>query len=235
MGPNPWTPTSLFPASTGRLRLACGLASRAATSCRPLHTQNPHLSAAPWASWTTHDTPGGFIAGSTYSQAGETAPARSRQHGAHASATSRTAMFCRVGLSASVSSASASGSVLAPRAAASALNCSSRRAISWSTAATVSLARPTSCVSLSTRPAPRAAVVARPMVPTLIDLRPRKAPRIVAPTEIAVWMPCCVACSLSRATACSARRRRSCSAACLGAYFWRSSSLALSRSCRVDS
>ena len=104
-----------------------------------------------------------------------------------------------------------------------------------STAATVSFARPTSSVSLSTRPAPRAAVVARPIVETQIDLRPRKAPRMVAPTEIAVWMPCCLACSLSRSTACSARRRRSWSAATLGAYFWRRASLARSRSCRVDS
>jgi hypothetical protein len=50
-----------------------------------------------------YDTPHDLNAGSTYAQAGVTAPARSRQHGAQASATSRTAMLWRVGLSASVS------------------------------------------------------------------------------------------------------------------------------------
>ena len=37
---------------------------------------------------------------------------------------------------------------------------------------------------------PRKAVVARPMFPMLTALRPRNAPRIVAPKEIAVCSPC---------------------------------------------
>ena len=82
-----------------------------------------------------------------------------------------------------------------------ALKASSRSASCCWSASTVSLARPTSCRSLRTRPAPRAAVVARPSVEALIAFRPRKAPSRVAPTEIAAWSPCCVTCSDSRSTA----------------------------------
>src|SRR5690348_14670738 len=56
------------------------------------------------------------------SHAGVSTPAAWRQQGAQASATRRTEMFWRVGLSESVSSGSVSGSVRAPRASASALN-----------------------------------------------------------------------------------------------------------------
>ena len=44
---------------------------------------------------------------------------------------------------------------------------------------------------------------------------------MVAPTEIAVWTPCCETCSCSRASVCWARRSRSSSAASFGAYFFR--------------
>src|SRR5581483_7929098 len=78
-----------------------------------------------------------------YFQAGEIAPARSRQHGAHASATRRTEMFGRVGLRETVSRRSVRGSVPAPSASASALNSASSAAMAASTAATDSRARPT--------------------------------------------------------------------------------------------
>ena len=45
------------------------------------------------------------------------------------------------------------------------------------------------------------------MVPAPIDLRPKRAPRIVAPTDNPVWSFCCVACDDSRSIADCARRR----------------------------
>ena len=97
------------------------------------------------------------------------------------------------------------------------------------TDAALSAARLTSDVSFIIRPMPRAAVVARPSVPTVIDLRPNRVPSTVAPTDTAVcsfWSDTCC-CSFS--TAASARRRRSPRAACLAAYFLRIASIAASR------
>ena len=57
-----------------------------------------------------------------------------------------------------------------------------------------------SSASFDARPIPRAAVVARPSVLVLIDLRPSSAPKIVAPMETAVCSFAWDACSDSRAT-----------------------------------
>src|SRR5262249_29313914 len=72
-----------------------------------------------------------------------------------------------------------------PSLSASALKARSSSAGCWRRAASVSWARPTSCRSLRTRPAPRAAVVARPSVEAVIAFLPRKAPISVVPIEIA--------------------------------------------------
>ena len=79
-------------------------------------------------------------------------------------------------------------------------------------AATVSFARPVSPAWSTERPTPRSTLVA-PLTPFL--RRPRNAPRIEEPSEIAVCTLAPRACSASRLTACSALRMRSCSVACL--------------------
>ena len=90
--------------------------------------------------------------------------------------------------------ARASGRVRDARARPPASNCSVIRRVSCATsssrararssrASRFSLARRMSSVSFMLRPTPRAAVVARPSEPTPMALRPKSAPRIVAPTE----------------------------------------------------
>src|SRR6185503_302939 len=141
-------------------------------------------------------------AGRGYSHAGTSAPCASRRWGAQARATNRIAMSCLVGFSASVSSGARAGSVLAATASVSALSSASRSVKACSRLSTVSLARETSCISFMVRPAPRAAVVARPSVVALTALRPRRAPSTVAPSEMATWRPCWVAWLDSRSVAC---------------------------------
>ena len=152
--------------------------------------------------------------------------------GRQASVTSRTVMFCLAGFSARVSSGAWPGSDFAATAPVSALSSVSRSARACWRLSTVSRARDTSCASFMVRPAPRAAVVARPSVVALTALRPRSAPSTVAPREIATWSPCWVAWPDSRSTACWARRIFSWSTATFGAYFFRSSSSASSRPSR---
>ncbi len=92
-----------------------------------------------------------------------------------------------------------------------------------------------SSASFMLRLTPRAAVVARPIVPAPTTLRPNSAPRIVAPTETVVWSFCCDAWADSRSTDAFARRRCSASCACFDAYFFRRASTAASRVARAAS
>ena len=128
------------------------------------------------------------------------------------------------GLEEMVSSFSFSGSVAAASASLSDLNCASRSANCCCSAATFSSACPTSFDSFITRPRSRIAVVARPMFVALIVFRPRNAPRMEAPTEIAacIWLERDF--GLLPFDHLSARLMRSCKRAIFGAYFWRSAS-----------
>ncbi len=106
----------------------------------------------------------------------------------------------RFGASDRRSTAPAASNCSVMRRVSSATSCSSAVAFS-STAPRFSLARRMSSVSFIVRLTPRAAVVARPMVPAPIDLRPKSAPRIVAPTDNPVCSFCCVAWDDSRSIA----------------------------------
>src|SRR5687768_1117233 len=110
--------------------------------------------------------------------------------GFQASATRRTSTPPRLGLISIVSMTAAAEST-AESAAISSFSSFSSACSSSCAAVSFSLARPTSCVSLTERPTPRTAVVARPRVEADTALRPSSAPNTVAPNDTIVCVRCC--------------------------------------------